>query len=107
MISQQVLIPELDGDLAADVLKLISRFREEHAPSGGIDQILDRGAARASLDELFARIDDADRKNLNVLFFDELFDIGKRVAAVVVLTIGDQQQCLSFVGGAFHFSRPR
>src|ERR1051326_4819296 len=102
MITQHVLIPQLNGNLAADILQLIYRVREKCAATRNLHEILDNCSAASAPAELTKRAYDANCKEVNVLLFDELFDISERIAAVVVLAIGDQQEGAPFMPGALH-----
>src|SRR5579864_2661156 len=104
MITQHVLISQLNGNLAADVLQLGYRVREKCTATRNLHEILDNSSASSAPPEFTKRAYDANRKKLNVLLFDELFEISERVAAVVVLAVGDQQERTPFCPAPFILS---
>ena len=69
MVADQVLAFEFDRDLGADILQLVNGPRKERPPTSDPNQVFNDGAAGRALDEYRIHwIDNAYRKDLNVLF---------------------------------------
>ena len=88
----------------ADVFQFVNRIRKECSAASQVRQLFDHRAAGATAAQLRVEFaDDADGVDLNVLFFDEFFDVGERVTASVVFTIRDQKQRFLGIGALLQF----
>src|SRR5262249_55219386 len=102
MIPEHVLVFQFDSDLGADVFEFVHRIRKHRLASGQLRQFFDERAAGTSRTKLGVKVvHNADAVNLHILFFYELFHVLERVAAAIVLAVGDQQEC--FLGIATFF----
>src|SRR5689334_6505929 len=81
-ITEDILILELDCDLGTDVGKLINGFRKEGAASSEVGKIFDGGPASATGSQTGVVVThDADSIKLDILFLDEVTNIGEGIAA--------------------------
>jgi hypothetical protein len=90
VISQQLLVPKLERDFAADVVQLIRGVGKERLTTADLHQTVDHGPAVSTGGEICVWIYDANYKNLNILLLHEFFDVREGIAAMVVLIISDQ-----------------
>ena len=64
VISEDVLVPEFESDLVADVLQFIDGVREERLPTADLREILNNGPAVRIWAEVSGWIYDSDNKNI-------------------------------------------
>ena len=97
LVSEDVLVFQLNGNFRTDVLKVVNRIGKECMTAGQIGEFFQQRSAGTSGAQLGIVVaDDTDRINLHVLFLDIVAHIGKRVPAAIVFAICDQEK--SFFG---------
>lgn len=106
-VRDNVLALDFDADFETDIFKFLNGVRKEGLPPGEPSQARNQVTAHAVCRKRRTpRVDNAYGIDLDVLFFDVLPDVGKRVAAAIVFTVGNKKQHFFRMCGFTQFVEP-
>src|SRR5664279_3555831 len=101
-VSQNVLVTQFNPDLGGHVCQLVGVSDGEGAAPRDIRYLRQQLGALALFGSLEITVIEADTVNLHVCLFDHRLDFSFGVAAMVVASVGDDEECLLLVLGLAH-----